>query len=232
MPAQEPMALSMIEEVVVTGTKIETNRVDVLYQVPGRVDVANVNNESTPFDLNTIELDAELVTKVAPENSDSAFLEARVEHQSETPLPPASMYAYVDGTYVGETSMPGMGLGEVVDIPFGLDRLVDVKVATVDDEASTSGVIGRRQVETTKERITVTNRRSSPTTVEVFARYPVPRNDKIKVRVLPDATPATEEDVEDERGVVMWRKVLGGGDDWQIDYQVELSYPRGESLNR
>lgn len=220
-----------IEEVVVTGTYVTTSDFDVTYRVPGRVSIGNATDEHAPFDLQTQRYTARLVTRVVPDQvDDAAFLLGRVEHTSQTPLPGAPMHAFLDGAYVGETWMPGLQMGSTQDLPFGQDRRVDVAFRDMGDEQAQTGLVGRRQVESVKNRYTVTNRRDRETQVEVMGRYPVAENEKIRVKILPSATPADVIDYDDFKGVVLWRKVLSAGQQWQIDYQYEISYPKGETL--
>ncbi|MEM7077375.1 MAG: mucoidy inhibitor MuiA family protein [Pseudomonadota bacterium] len=225
-----PVADASIEEIVVTGTRVETTPFNVTYRVPGRVTVSNESDEGTPFDLQSHRLAARLVTRVVPEHSEHAFLLARVDYAAEAPLPAADMLVFLDGAYVGETLMPGLQMGASADLPFGQDRRIDVEIRDLGGEDGEDGIISRRRVEVTQERFAITNRRAATTTVEVLARYPVSQNERVRVEVLSGATQPSEEDYDDRKGVVLWRKDLAPSAQWQIDYRYEISYPKEEVL--
>ena len=78
----------------------------------------------------------------------------------------------------------------------------------------------------------ITNRRGSAATVEVIDRYPVAAHEDVEVTVPDDATPPTERDVEDQPGVILWRKDLGPGQSWRIDHQYLVSYPADKRISR
>lgn len=244
-----PSLRSQLEEVVVTGaarapaedmmvvtarkrTAVDTGDYAASYGIPGRVSLSNEADETQRFDLARYDFDTQLITQIVPRESTQAFLGARFTYDEEEPLYSNGMQVFVDGTFVGTTTMPTALPGTEIVLPMGQDRRVNVKVVDQGGEVGDRGIVGRRNEETTNLLFEVTNRRSSATEVEVFDRYPVARNEDIKVEIPRDATEPSERDVDDEPGVVLWRKSLAGGDNWRINHRYTISYPKNRTLER
>ncbi len=233
-----PMALATdaIEEVVVTGAMreraTEVGAYAVNYNIPGRVDVANDADEAQTFELATFEMDTELVTRVVPRQSLDAFLTAQFTYGADVPLYASALQIYVDRVFVGESWMPTALPGQEMVLPMGQDRQVEFSLQDQGGEKGEGGFIGRTKTERTDLIFEVTNRRRSPTTVEVIDILPVAVNKDIDVTLGDDATPATESDFDDKRGVLVWRTTLSGGDTWRIRHEYEVEYPANKVLVR
>lgn len=223
------------DTVVVTArrrTAIDTGNFAASYGIPGRVSLSNESDETQRFDLARYNFDTRLVTQIVPRESTIAFLGARFTYDEEEPLYSNGMQVFVDGTFVGTTTMPTALPGSEIVLPMGQDRRVEVRVVDRGSEVGDRGIVGRRNEETTNLLFEVTNRRQSATEVEVYDRYPVARNEDIKVEIPRDATEPSERDVDEEPGVVVWRKSLPGNETWQINHRYTISYPKNRILER
>lgn len=217
----------MIEEVVVTGTKIraDVGGFAVNYDVPGRTSISNDADDGALIDLAKFNFATTLVTRVVPRQNTQAFLTARFMYDKNLPLYGSDMTVFVDGAFAGYSEMPtALPQSEVV-LPVGQDRRIEVSAKTQGGEGGRGGIISKRKTEVTDYLFELTNRRSSPSDVEVFDRYPVARDKDIDVDVPKSATEPDERDVDDKPGVVVWKKTLGPGETWQIRHQYSVSYP-------
>lgn len=225
----------LLEEVVVSGARparIDAGNFAVNYEVPGRVSVSNTVDDAIVVDLAMQQLAAELVTQVVPRESDQAFLAARLSYDGTVPLYGGQMAVYVDGVFSGNTAMPGAQPGETIVLPMGQDRRVSVKVENQGGLGGVSGVISKRRSEVTDYLFEITNRRSTPSFIEVTDLYPVSRNDDVEVDVPKTATAPDEQDIKDRPGVVVWKKTLEPGETWRIRHQYTISYPADMILRR
>ncbi len=233
-----PMALATdaIEEIVVSGAAreraTEVGAYAVNYRIPGRVNVANDADEAQTFELATFEMAAELVTRIVPRQSLDAFLTAQFTYDADVPLYASSLQVYVDRVFVGESWMPTALPGQEMVLPMGQDRQVEFSLQDQGGEKGEGGFIGRTKTERTDLVFEITNRRRSLTTVEVIDVLPVAINKDIDVALGDDATPATEADFDDKRGVLVWRRNLSGGDTWRIRHEYEVEYPASKVLVR
>lgn len=222
-----------IEEVIVTAAQApKIGNYGVSYPIAGKTTVADKRPDPTIVDLVQFEFDTTLLTQIVPRTSDNAFLVARFKYDQSLPLFASIMKIYVDGDYTGTTEIAAALSGEELSLPMGQDRRVDVRVEDQGGQRRVTGFIGKTKREVADYLFTITNRRSSPTQVEVFDQFPVAVDKTIDVTRPNTATAPTEEDLDDKPGLAVWRKELASGESWQIQHQYEVSYPADKSLSR
>lgn len=224
-----------LEEVTVAGARgarMQIGNFAVTYEIPGRVTVSNDADEAHAFDIDTMTFDVELVTRVVPRHGEEAFLAARFDYDRDVPLHASALRVYVDGAYAGVAEMPTALPQSEITMPMGADRRVEVKVVNRGQERGREGIVSRRNTETTDYLFEITNRRASPTLVEVIDRYPVARNEDIEVDVPRTATEPTETDVDERPGVILWRRELPPNEPWRIEHRYTVSYPSDKALTR
>jgi uncharacterized protein (TIGR02231 family) len=231
--APQADAPAAVEEIMVTGGRIEKiGQFAVSYEVPGRTTISNDSDDAVTVDLSSDSFDAELVTQVVPRRSTQAYLAARFDYDKSLPLNGGRMAVFVDGVFAGNTQMPtALPKSEVV-LPMGQDRRVEVKSETQGGQVGEEGIVSKRKTETTDYVFEVTNRRASPSYVEVMDLYPVARNEDIEVEVPRTATAVDQRNIDDEPGLVKWKKTLAPGETWRIRHQYTISYPSDSILSR
>ena len=209
---------------------IEVGRYAVTYRVAGRVNVANSQAQNSRFELTQMNFVADLVTRIVPRSSATAFLVAKYQYDGTLPLLAGNLMVYVDQVYVGETWLPRVLPQAEVALPVGQDQRVTFVVRDQGGGKGERGLIGRRQQVSSEHLFDIANRSPVATMIEVFDRYPTAVNDDVEFTIPRTATPPTDRDVEDRPGVVVWRKTLDAGATWQITHAYEMSYPVGRTL--
>lgn len=224
-----------VEEMVVTGARevaAQVGNYAVTYTVPGRVSVANNADDAQALDLDSFDFDVGLVTRIMPRRSEQAYLAARFDYDRNVPLLGSTLRVYVDGAYAGMTAMPTLLPNAEVTLPMGDDRRVEVTRVDRGAARGQEGLISRRNTETTDYLFEITNRRRADTVVEVLDLYPVARNDDITVDVPRSATTPTVTDVDDQPGVILWRKTLSPDEEWRIEHTYTVTWPTDKVLSR
>ena len=228
MPASmEADMAAPLEKIVTTGNRpvADVGNFAVNYDVPGRTSVSNASDDAVTVELARFDFDTSLVTQVVPRRNTQAFLAARFVYDQSQPLYGGEMAVFVDGVFSGVTEMPtALPQSEVV-LPMGQDRRIEVRSESQGGRGGTDGFIGKRKTEATDFVFEITNRRNAASAVEVLDRYPVSRNRDVEVEVPKTATPPDERDMNDQPGLVMWKKELGPGESWRIQHQYTITYP-------
>ncbi|MEL7024993.1 MAG: mucoidy inhibitor MuiA family protein [Pseudomonadota bacterium] len=228
-------AVADVQEIIVTGSRLVTRDVGaygVTYAIPGRVSIEDDADSENNFDIDRYETSITLVTAVAPVTSSLAFLEAQFNHTADAPIQGGDMRAYLDGTFVGERGGQYVRPGEKTSVSLGVDPLLEVRVLPQGDYEDEKGVIRKRRFETEHTIYEFSNRRSTPTQLEVYGRYPVSENRQVEVEIGDDATPPAQRDVEDQPGIVRWDRELAPQETWRITQQYTVSYPEDQVIDR
>ncbi len=238
--AEAPMASlsmndSMLEETVVSGTRRVqewSGSYSQSFPIAGRINVSNNEDETQRYDLEVFEFNTALVTQITPMQSTQAYLSARFTHDGKNPIYGNQMLVYVDGVLMGSAAMPTILPGAEVTLPMGIDRRIEVKVDNLGGVGGSGGIIKKQITDTTDLVFEITNRRASVANIEVRAVYPASKNKALKIEIGDKATPPTEEDVDGNTGVALWKKELGSGETWAINYNYSKTRPADRDLRR
>jgi hypothetical protein len=164
--------------------------------------------------------------------STQAYLSARFTHDGKNPIYGNQMLVYVDGVLMGSAAMPTILPGAEVTLPMGIDRRIEVKVDNLGGVGGSAGIIKKQITDTTDLVFEITNRRASVANIEVRAVYPASKNKALKIEIGDKATPPTEEDADGNTGVALWKKELGSGETWAINYNYSRTRPADRDLRR
>jgi uncharacterized protein (TIGR02231 family) len=202
----------------------------VNFEIPGRVSIAaDRQPQILPIDQRGGEV--ELVTRTVPEVDANAYLEARFTNDSAEPLQAGVMQFYRDGAFIGRRPVPGFQPQDEINLPFGQDERVRVEVFPEQQESRDGGTFRRTAVEDRRVRYQVTSFHNQAIDLEVLARIPVAQNEDIDVEISDEATPFDEEDVEGNRGVLMWERRAQPGEPIEIRHYFSIRYPQDERLD-
>ena len=246
-----PMALESraagaadVEEVVVTGNfvrrsegftaaspevEIQATQYLVNFEIPGRVSIA-ADRQPQILPIDQREGEVVLVTRAVPEADTNAYLEARFTLESAEPLQAGVMQFYRDGAFIGRRPVPSFQPQDEINLPFGQDERVRVEVFPEQEESRDGGTFRRTAVEDRRVRYQVTSFHSRPIELEVLGRIPVAQNEDIEVEFSDEATRFDEEDVEGNRGVLMWKRSAQPSVPIEIRHYYSIRYPQDERL--
>jgi len=197
-----------LQEATFQSATLQTGGFVSEYKIAGRANVP-ADNTGKKLMIGALDTTAKLVTQVRPQLTNEAFLIARTKLNGETPLLPGSASLFRDGAFIGQAPLPLLRPGEETDLGFGVDDQIAVKHRTLLDTSGEAGMISRDKTLERKYETTVQNLHNFATTVEVLQSLPVPRNEKITLSILPDATTGGfEKDVRNTTGLYQWNLKL------------------------
>lgn len=173
-------------------------------------------------------LKARFWSQSVPVFDTTAFLMAEVENTFELPLLPGAAQLFVDGKLVGRSAIESVARGESLELGLGENENVRVERETTLQESGTAGMIGRRQEEKRAYRTTVTNRMPVPHEVRIVDRFPIARDEAIKVeRQHPRERAA---DIDEATGVFTWAQTLAPGASEGFRTAYTVTYPENYQL--
>lgn len=175
--------------------------------------------------LVSLPLEAELVWRAVPSLDATAFLTATAIYAGEAPILPGTAQLYRDGMAVGETYQDGLQPEEEIELGFGADPAVEIELRLRTDRRAQSGLIGTTRRHERRYAIEATNRRQEPVTLEILERLPVPRDERIVVRLLDDTTPPDTRSFDDKPGILAWRRTLEAGQSLELILAYEVRHP-------
>ena len=204
-------------------TAVEAQAFQAVYAIAGRVAVP-ATGEMKRVQIDDIALDPTLTARTVPKAEQKAYLYAKLTMARGTPVLPGTVSLFRDATFVGNGQLPLLAPGEEHELGFGVDDMIRVRHAVIDDKRGETGLISTSKTDVRNYRITVKNLHERPIQLRVLDQIPVAQNDAIKIE-LQSRTAPTRRDVEDKRGVMAWDMALTPDEEKAVEFGYRVSWP-------
>jgi len=208
--------------------QVEMQAFQAVYTIAGRVAVPSTG-EMKRVQIDDLALDPTLTVRTVPKAEQKAYLYAKLTIARGTPLLPGTVALFRDATFVGNGRLPLLAPGEEHELGFGVDDMIRVRHAIVDDKRGETGLISTSKTDVRNYRITVKNLHQRPIQLSVLDQIPVSQNDAIKIE-LQGRTQPTRRDVEDKRGILAWDMKLEPDEEKAVEFGYRVSWPAAKKV--
>jgi uncharacterized protein (TIGR02231 family) len=217
---REDAPADIVDEI---STSVEAQPFQAVYAIAGRVAVP-ATGEMKRVQIDDVALDPVLTARTVPKAEQKAYLYAKLTMARGTPVLPGVVSLFRDATFVGTGQLPLLAPGEEHELGFGVDDLIRVRHAVVEDKRGETGLITTSKIDVRNYRITVKNLHERPIQLRVLDQIPVAQNDAIKIE-LQGRTAPTLRNVEDKRGVLAWDMTLTPDDEKAVEFGYRVTWP-------
>ena len=217
---REETTLDIAEEI---RTGVEAQAFQAVYAIAGRVAVP-ATGEMKRVQIDDMALDPTLTARTVPKAEQKACLYAKLTMARGTPVLPGTVSLFRDATFVGTGQLPLLAPGEEHELGFGVDDMIRVRHAVVEDKRGETGLISTSKTDVRNYRITVKNLHERAIQLRVLDQIPVAQNDAIKIE-LQGRTAPTRRDVEDKRGVMAWDMALTPDEEKAVEFGYRVTWP-------
>lgn len=196
------------------------SRINTTFTAPRRETVPS-NETVVRIPIEYWNLDAEVRVICRAQNREGAYRIATITNQDEAPLMPGNVNIFVESNFLGTAELRrSVVQGQKFDLPFGLDRSVQVKRETVRKKVSYDS----DEIELEKDiEITVMNHGSSERSVLLEEALPVSQDNRIKVK-LGDMRPEPLEGYK--RGVARWEMQVQPGEEMKVTVSYKVKWDK------
>ncbi len=237
MKSAGAVADAAMPEMMVAAAPVAEQRATVIdsgyhvsYQIPGKINV-NSSEEKQRVVLQQQQWPVALNLQAVPRLDSHAYLYARVENPSSTPLLPGEWLLQRDGVRVGRVEQPLLAPKDQIAMGFGADDAVKLEWQTLKDEAGESGVLNKQQTLQRHYQLKVTNGHPKPMSLTVLDSWPVAKQQDIKVSTLEGTATPKEQDVNQQAGVQRWELPLPAGKTATLDTGYQVAYPQDKQID-
>ncbi|MFZ5800707.1 MAG: mucoidy inhibitor MuiA family protein [Candidatus Omnitrophota bacterium] len=207
---------------------VEEKGIAVTYKLPRRAAIKSDGTENKLPILSQV-LKADFEYSAFPRAVANAYLGSRVKNAEGLQLLAGRVNVFLEGDFVGASSIDNLGPGEEFDLYLGIDENVKVKRELVEqkvDDVLIAGIASPTKRTTYKYKVTVENYKSRKIKVLFFEAMPVSENERIKVKINEVSLEPKEKDWKDRRGVWRWELELAPQAKQEITYAFTVEHPR------
>jgi len=206
----------------------EEKGIAVMYTFPSKIVVKSDKSEHK-FPISSQILSAVFEYSSYPRVSPFAYLGSRVTNSKGLQLIGGRVNIFLEGDFVGFSSIGNIAPSEEFDLYLGIDENVKVKRECLEkkvDETLIAGIPSRTKRTTYKYKLTVENYKSKKIKVKLFDAIPVSEDDRIKIKINEISLEPGVKDWEDRKGIWLWELELDEQQKQEIFYSFTVEHPR------
>ena len=190
-------------------------------------DPYTVPSEGTPtlVDIARFDLPVTYEYYAAPAAEEQAYLTARLTDWASLNIQSGRSNLFFKNTFIGQTYLQLQSVEDTLDISLGIDQGIGVERKR-QEEFTRNQVLSGRRVDTYAYDIEVRNNKTVPITILIKDTVPVSTDNSIEVR-LEESDGAS---VEENTGILQWRRTLEAGASETISFRYSLRYPRDRQV--
>lgn len=226
MAAMDSVAAAPVpQEAMFTAATINTNGYVAEYGIVGQSSV-KADGTARKVMVGDVAAKVTLQAEVRPQFAEEAYLVASTQLAGDVTLLPGQANLFRDGTYIGTIPLELLRSGSQVDLTFGVDDQIEVKRTTLKDEKGESGVISKATSLTRAGSINIANLHKDPMDVVVKYNLPVPRDEKITLKLDDAATTAGYAlDAGGVKGLMQWKLPLAAKEKKDVKFGWTMNWP-------
>jgi len=209
-------------------SQVEEKGIAVVYKLAKKTTVKSDGSEhKLPISSQILKADFEYSSY--PRVLLNAYLGSRVKNAENLQLLSGRVNIFLDGDFVGASSIDNIGPGEEFDLYLGVDENVKVKKELLEkkvDETLVAGIPSPTKRTTFRYKLTVENYKSKKIKMKLFEAMPVSEEDRIKVKIQQVNFEPKVKDWKDRKGVWLWELDLEPKVKKEIVYTFIVEHPR------
>lgn len=206
----------------------------VTYHLPRLITVKTSSEKQQRTRITSINTHAKFTHVAMPVLTEAVYVRGEMINDSEYQLLPGKASIFFGQDFVGPTQLSSIAPQGKFKLHFGIDQSVTATRKLVSKKTGGRGMFSSGQRITYQYRLAISNGAGKPLTVEMWDRYPVSRNEKIKVSLVDlSRALATDEEFitqQQPQGLLKWTLEVPSdarGDNALITtYTTKIEWPK------
>jgi uncharacterized protein (TIGR02231 family) len=217
--------------------KIAADTAPVAYETHGRTltyvltERADIDGDGTTRQVRIDATTTEVATsaRATPRLDPSAYLYATLENSFDGPILPGNGSVYVDGAFIGQTTLPYTAADATLDLPFGVIDGITIATEVTNRETGDYGLVSTTNTREEAFMMTATSVLPYDIPLTIYDRAPVSENEDLKIAVRATPQPS-EQDVGGVRGLMAWTLDMQAGSTQVVTFGYDIAWPGDQNL--
>ncbi len=206
----------------------EERGIAVVYKLPRKATISSDGSEYK-LPISSQILKAKFEYSTYPRASTFAYLGSKVTNSADLQLLAGRVNIFLEGDFVGSSSIENIAPAEEFDLYLGVDENVKVKRECLEkkvDETLIAGIPSPTRRITFKYKLSIENYKSRKINVKLFEAMPVSQDERIKVKISEVTQEPNQKDWKDRKGIWLWELKLEPKAKHEIFYTLIIEHPR------
>jgi uncharacterized protein (TIGR02231 family) len=226
IPSSAPA--EMEKDAQLAYSQVEQKGMSVVFHI---VRPATIKSDGTEnkYPISSQGLKADFEYSSYPRVTPTAYLGSKVVNSEDLQLLAGEVNLFLDGDYVGKSSIDNIGPGEEFHLYLGVDENVKVKREQVSrkmDDVLLGGIKSPNRTTSFKYKLTVENYKGKTIKLNLFEALPISQNEQIKVKTQTVSTKPNDINWKQREGIWRWELSLNPKDKKEIEYAFSVEHPR------
>jgi uncharacterized protein (TIGR02231 family) len=209
-------------------SEVQQKGVSIVYKIT-RLATLKSDGTENRLPISNQTLRAHYEYSAYPRVQELAYLGSKVVNAADMQLLAGEVNLFVEGDYIGKSSIDNVGPGETFSLFLGVNENVRVKreeVSKLVDDVMLGGIPSPNRKTTFKYKLTVENYKKEKIKMNLFEAMPVSGNEKIRVKVFDVSLPPVAKDWEDRKGIWQWVFEMEPKGKKEIFYSFTIEHSR------
>ncbi len=209
-------------------SEVQQKGVSIVYKIT-RLATLKSDGTENRLPISTQTLRAHYEYSAYPRVQELAYLGSKVVNAADMQLLAGEVNLFVEGDYIGKSSIDNVGPGETFSLFLGVNENVRVKreeVSKLVNDVMLGGIPSSNRKTTFKYKLTVENYKKEKIKMNLFEAMPVSGNEKIRVKVFDVSLPPVAKDWEDRKGIWQWVFEMEPKGKKEIFYSFTIEHSR------
>ncbi|MCM8804550.1 MAG: mucoidy inhibitor MuiA family protein [Candidatus Omnitrophica bacterium] len=203
--------------------KVEERGISILYKINRKVDIkSDWSEHKIPIFSQVLKGNFQYSTY--PRLSNYAYLVTRVTNGDNLQLLSGRVNIFLEGDFVGSSSIENIAPGEEFDLYLGVDENLKVKREQIGRKLEES-LFGKIKRITLRYKITLENYKNKKVKIELFEAMPISEDERIKVKIKDLSLEPNQKDWQDKKGIYVWEIELEPKGKKEIYYTIIIEHP-------
>jgi len=228
LTANAPAEMEEDRQAMLAYSQVEQKGISITFKITRPATIKSDGAENK-YPITSQILKAEFEYSSYPRLKPFAYLGSRVVNSKDIQLLAGEINLFLNGDYVGKSSIDNIGPEEEFNLYLGVDENVKVKREQISrkvDDVLLGGIKSPNRKTTIQNKLTVENFKNKKITVHLFEAIPVSQDERIKVKTFDVGFKQTDVDWEDRKGVWRWEFPLQPKGKQEIFYSFSVDHPR------
>lgn len=216
---------SMYEKNIVP---VEHKGTSVTYNIPHKISVLSGNRQEKML-ISEEELTGNFQYKAYPKESPFVYYNVSLKNNMDIPLLPGEANLFLEGGYVGNSSIDYIPTGEDFEVSLGIAENVRIQrklIRKYVDETLIASIPSSKIATKYEYKIVLENYQDSESLCQIFENIPIPADDRIQVNIEDISLEPDIKDWDDKKGVWMWEVLLQPKEKIEINIGYTVIHPR------